>query len=172
WTWPGRIQVVTQERSTWFLDAAHNDMSIALAAEWFAEAGKKIDYGGAEPLRILIFAHINELRDAEQLLDNLAHALFKHEVSMDHVIFTTYEEQDEGDGHAGDWSGAGLATFSKVWKNSKANGQVTEAVNIPRALSHARDLAANEPAANEPAAQILITGSQHLVGPSLRILQS
>ncbi|RMY71070.1 hypothetical protein D0863_05373 [Hortaea werneckii] len=167
WTWPGRFQVVTQERSTWFLDAAHNDMSIALAAEWFAEAGKKIDYRGAEPLRILIFAHINELRDAEQLLDNLAHALFKHEVRMDHVIFTTYEEQDERDGHAGDWSVAGLAAFSKVWKNSKASGRVTEAVNIPRALSYARDLAAKG-----PAAQILITGSQHLVGPSLRILQS
>ncbi|KAI7489986.1 hypothetical protein KC351_g944 [Hortaea werneckii] len=167
WTWPGRFQVVTQERSTWFLDAAHNDMSIALAAEWFAEAGKKTDYGGAEPLRILIFAHINELRDAEQLLDNLAHALCKHEVSMDHVIFTTYEEQDEGDDHAGDWSGAGLAAFSKIWKNSKASGQVMEVVNIPRALSRARDLAAKEPAAH-----ILITGSQHLVGPSLRILQS
>ncbi|OTA17218.1 hypothetical protein BTJ68_15469 [Hortaea werneckii EXF-2000] len=167
WTWPGRFQVVTQERSTWFLDAAHNDMSIALAAEWFAEAGKKTDYGGAEPLRILIFAHINELRDAEQLLGNLAHALCKHEVSMDHVIFTTYEEQDEGDDHAGDWSGAGLAAFSKVWKDSKASGQVMEVVNIPRALSRARNLAAKEPAAH-----ILITGSQHLVGPSLRILQS
>ncbi|GAB1735964.1 hypothetical protein NU219Hw_g6022t1 [Hortaea werneckii] len=167
WTWPGRFQVVTQGRSTWFLDAAHNNMSIALAAEWFAEAGKKIDYGGAEPLRILIFAHINELRDAEQLLENLAHALFEHEVSIDHVIFTTYEEREEGDDHAGNSSSANLAAFSKVWKNSKAGGQVTEAVNIPKALNHARVLAANE-----PAAQVLITGSQHLVGPSLRILQS
>ncbi|KAI7005390.1 hypothetical protein KC318_g185 [Hortaea werneckii] len=167
WTWPGRFQVVTHERSTWFLDAAHNDMSIALAAEWFAEAGKKIDYGDAEPLRILIFAHINELRDAEQLLGNLAQALLKHEVSMDHVIFTTYEEQEEGDDHAGDWSRANLSALSKVWQDSKASGHVTEATNIPKALSHARDLAANE-----PAAQILITGSQHLVGPSLRILQS
>ncbi|RMX88954.1 hypothetical protein D0869_01231 [Hortaea werneckii] len=167
WTWPGRFQVVTQERSTWFLDAAHNDMSIALAAEWFAEAGKKIDYGGAEPLRILIFAHINELRDAEQLLDNLAQALLKHEVSMDHVIFTTYEEQEEGDDHAGDWSCANLAALSKVWQGSKANGHVMEATNIPKALSHAHDLAANG-----AAAQILVTGSQHLVGPSLRILQS
>lgn len=167
WTWPGRFQVVTHERSTWFLDAAHNDMSIALAAEWFAEAGKKIGYGGAKPLRILIFAHVNELRDAEQLLNNLAHAISRHEVSMDHVIFTTYEEKEEGDRVASERPDLNLAALSKVWQNSKASGHVMEATNIPKALSHARDLAANE-----PGAQMLITGSQHLVGPSLRILQS
>ncbi|KAI7265012.1 hypothetical protein KC345_g8622 [Hortaea werneckii] len=167
WTWPGRFQVVTQERSTWFLDAAHNDMSIALAAEWFAEGGKKIDYGDAEPIRILIFAHINELRDAEQLLDKLAQALSKHNVNMDHVILTTYEEKEEKDEHSGERPSINLAALSKVWLNSKASGQVTEVVNIPKALNHARALAAKK-----SAAQILITGSQHLVGPSLRILES
>ncbi|KAI7461947.1 hypothetical protein KC367_g6645 [Hortaea werneckii] len=167
WTWPGRFQVVTQERSTWFLDAAHNDMSITLAAEWFAEAGKKINYGGAEPLRILIFAHINELRDAEQLLDNLAHALSTHAVSMDQVIFTTYEEKDDEEENPAERPSINLAALSKVWQNSKANGQVTEVGNILQALSHARALAVKE-----TAAQILVTGSQHLVGPSLRILQS
>ena len=35
--WIGRFQNITQGRFNWFLDGAHNELSIRNAAEWFAE---------------------------------------------------------------------------------------------------------------------------------------
>lgn len=41
-SWPGRFQIVAEEEGKegmqWFLDGAHNEMSIAIAAEWFVQA--------------------------------------------------------------------------------------------------------------------------------------
>ncbi len=36
-SWPGRFQLVIEDRFQWFLDGAHNKMSIGIAAEWFLE---------------------------------------------------------------------------------------------------------------------------------------
>lgn len=35
--WPGRFQVIADEDSRWYLDGAHNEMSIVKAAEWYTE---------------------------------------------------------------------------------------------------------------------------------------
>lgn len=35
--WIGRFQNITQGRNQWFLDGAHNEMSVRNAGEWFAE---------------------------------------------------------------------------------------------------------------------------------------
>ena len=35
--WLGRFQQITQECNQWFLDGAHNELSVQNAAEWFAE---------------------------------------------------------------------------------------------------------------------------------------
>lgn len=37
-SWPGRFQVVAENDNTWYLDGAHNEMSVALAAKWFLDA--------------------------------------------------------------------------------------------------------------------------------------
>ncbi|KAF2022579.1 hypothetical protein EK21DRAFT_119607 [Setomelanomma holmii] len=34
-SWPGRFQLIEEGSFSWFLDGAHNDMSIVKAAEWF-----------------------------------------------------------------------------------------------------------------------------------------
>lgn len=36
--WPGRFQVIETTICKWFLDGAHNDLSIGCAAEWFTSA--------------------------------------------------------------------------------------------------------------------------------------
>lgn len=38
YAWPGRFQIISDEPWTWYLDSAHNDMSVVIAAKWFAEA--------------------------------------------------------------------------------------------------------------------------------------
>lgn len=39
--WPGRFEIIQNLDDTWFLDGAHNEMSIAKAAEWFQRASLK-----------------------------------------------------------------------------------------------------------------------------------
>ncbi len=38
--WPGRFQTVVEGNYQWFLDGAHNHMSIVKAAEWFIEVSR------------------------------------------------------------------------------------------------------------------------------------
>jgi folylpolyglutamate synthase len=40
-SWPGRFQLVEDGNMRWFLEGAHNEMSITKAAEWFTELAKK-----------------------------------------------------------------------------------------------------------------------------------
>ena len=37
-SWPGRFQQITQGHHQWFLDGAHNEISVQHAATWFADA--------------------------------------------------------------------------------------------------------------------------------------
>lgn len=39
-SWPGRFQLVVEKNFQWFLDGAHNEMSVIKAAEWFIEASR------------------------------------------------------------------------------------------------------------------------------------
>lgn len=40
--WPGRFQQITDGSNHWFLDGAHNDISLQKAAEWFAKSTLEI----------------------------------------------------------------------------------------------------------------------------------
>ena len=39
--WPGRYQQIVDGTYQWFLDGAHNDLSVQKAAEWFAEVARE-----------------------------------------------------------------------------------------------------------------------------------
>lgn len=39
--WPGRYQQIVDDAYQWFLDGAHNDLSVQKAAEWFAEVSRE-----------------------------------------------------------------------------------------------------------------------------------
>jgi folylpolyglutamate synthase len=43
-SWPGRFQFVAEDQFQWFLDSAHNEMSVSIAAEWFLETSKMQRY--------------------------------------------------------------------------------------------------------------------------------
>jgi folylpolyglutamate synthase len=44
YSWPGRFQLVIENQFQWFVDGAHNEMSVTIAAEWFLETSKKQRY--------------------------------------------------------------------------------------------------------------------------------
>ena len=39
-SWPGRFQIVVKGQNQWYLDSAHNEMSVGEAAKWFIEASE------------------------------------------------------------------------------------------------------------------------------------
>jgi folylpolyglutamate synthase len=43
-SWPGRFQLVVENNLQWFLDGAHNEMSVVKAAEWFIDVSKMQRY--------------------------------------------------------------------------------------------------------------------------------
>ena len=96
----------------WFLDGAHNEMSVPYAAQWFAEIVAKnlgsvhriasieivlmrrTRQSGSIP-RILVFSHISE-RDGAAMLKSIAKTLRERDVIIDQLILSTYEERLDG----------------------------------------------------------------------------
>ena len=110
-SWPGRFQIIDDGKYNWFLDAAHNELSVKKAAEWFSETALKlVDLAPESPgsvtskmpiTRILIFSHIqSDRRDGTALLECLARSLMEYGMPIRHVIFSTYKQNHRttGDG--------------------------------------------------------------------------
>ncbi|KAK3070130.1 hypothetical protein LTR53_010989 [Teratosphaeriaceae sp. CCFEE 6253] len=164
WSWPGRFQIVHDECCTWYLDAAHNDMSVAIAAQWFASASTGVAPAGVK--RILIFSHINELRDAEALLDSLATALGECEGIVTDVILTSYVATS-ADGTDHGLRDAGR--LQTVWQRSHPRSKIWVEASVEAAIERASTVSRDS---NDTEVHALITGSQHLVGPALGLLNA
>jgi len=100
-SWPGRFQLIRDGSRTWFLDGAHNKLSIKVAAQWFVETGHELEgqlnisTSYSPVTRILIFSQISDQRDGAAVLECLAKSLYRSGIPMQHVIFTTYEQTQE-----------------------------------------------------------------------------
>lgn len=101
-SWPGRFQSIPNGNLTWFLDGAHNKISLEICARWFAQSSplselnlsgshisNNIPISNSSAFQILIFGHYSSHRDPFALLDCLACSLLQHHISIQHVIFTT-----------------------------------------------------------------------------------
>lgn len=89
--WPGRFQVINDDHCMWFIDGAHNKLSIEYAAQWFAESS--YDHGEPRrlsPKRVLIFSQLSSDRDGAAILESLCYVLEQKQLSMDGVVFTSY----------------------------------------------------------------------------------
>lgn len=100
-SWPGRFQSIPHGNLTWFLDGAHNKISLEICARWFAQSCSfsKLNLSDSYKLnnmlmsnssacQILIFGHYSSHRDSFALLDCLASSLLQHHILIQHVIFT------------------------------------------------------------------------------------
>jgi folylpolyglutamate synthase/dihydropteroate synthase len=95
-SWSGLFQIIPNHWCTCFLDAAHNDMSVKIAPDWFAEVAAELDESAT---RVLVFRHISELRDAMTLLRNLAGALKNTDIELPHIVFATYDTFQTPEAH-------------------------------------------------------------------------
>jgi folylpolyglutamate synthase len=113
-SWPGRYQQINERNSQWFLDGAHDELSLRYAVEWFAERTttenrKYVMISDPQrapsvltscsnvvaPTRILIFSQFST-RSGTALLRSIAESLQHNDIQMQYVIFTTYDERRDG----------------------------------------------------------------------------
>ncbi|KAG0650070.1 Folylpoly-gamma-glutamate synthetase [Hyphodiscus hymeniophilus] len=98
-SWPGRFHTVQDGKYQWYLDTAHNELSLKVATAWFAQSVATVHQSDIDtavhPVRILIFAH-NSDRDKTALLQSVADTLKLSSIQVQHVIFTTFEERHDG----------------------------------------------------------------------------
>ncbi|KEY67869.1 hypothetical protein S7711_05007 [Stachybotrys chartarum IBT 7711] len=158
--WPGRFQTVRGADGTWFLDGAHNELSIERSAEWFSEASAA--ESGDEPPRILIYSHLSDSRDGEGMLRSLIGAL---RVPLQHVVLTTYDLRGLEAERAEDM----LRRYDKVCRNHLPDATVWIKPDIEDALQCARNVCKDTTAGKAPP-HIFITGSLYLVGRVLKVL--
>lgn len=87
-SWPGRFQLVFEGHHEWYLDSAHNEMSVSKASEWFIGSISPEPCTGLQESskRVLIFGQFSSHRDSVSVLDSLAVCL--KPVRFDKVIFT------------------------------------------------------------------------------------
>ncbi|KAH9888679.1 folylpolyglutamate synthase [Xylariomycetidae sp. FL2044] len=160
--WPGRFQFLEQGRAQWFLDGAHNEMSVVKAAEWFIETSTLV-----RPQRVLIFAQVSNERNSLDVLRQLALSLT--DTHFDHVVLTCYdkgEPRDKGvEGLHGSTHEKLLQEFAGVWRSLHPDATIHLKADIESAISLTESL----PIDSE-GLQVFVTGSLHLVGDSLRFL--
>ncbi|KAF2257735.1 putative tetrahydrofolylpolyglutamate synthase [Lojkania enalia] len=162
-SWPGRFQIIAKQNNRWFLDGAHNEMSVDVAGKWFMEASAAIQGPYPYP-RILIFGHVTEQRDATAVIRSLASSFQPGDIQI--AIFTMYDPVQDFEAttenlvkHA-DLSI--LQDFSYVWTARHAKSEVIFTADVPHALARAREFGDVN-----GGMQTLVTGSQHLVGAAL-----
>lgn len=171
-SWPGRFQRILQGPQEWFLDGAHNDLSVKIAANWFADIVGQDRSLVTEIPRMMIFSHISE-RDGAALLSCIANTLKLRNITLQRLILSTYDQRLDGINDADRCFRSPNPVFTagmreeylKTWHSVFPETQAIFEPTIEGAINLARQY--GEPTG----AQTLITGSLYLMGGALRILE-
>lgn len=171
-SWPGRFQRILQGSQEWFLDGAHNDLSVQIAANWFADiVGQDQSLATAIP-RMMIFSHISE-RDGPALLRCIANTLKSRNIILQRLIISTYDQRLDGIRDADRCfrspepksTTAMKEEYFRTWQSIFPETQAVFEPTIEGAINLARQYGESS------GAQTLITGSLYLVGGALRVLE-
>ncbi|PVH86710.1 FolC bifunctional protein [Cadophora sp. DSE1049] len=170
--WRGRCETKVDGDITWYLDGAHTADSIIVAAKWFGD-----ECAQKPGPRILIFNQQGH-REPIELLEGLYNAIkSQNAVTFDHVIFcpTVPSAQASKKDHVNlstDLSAlAGLTmqkTFASKWRELDQSSSSTIHVlpSLEDAFACVQDLSQEKGKVH-----VLITGSVHLIGRALGILE-
>ncbi|RPB00484.1 FolC bifunctional protein [Choiromyces venosus 120613-1] len=169
--WPGRCQVVKSGAIEWCIDGAHTVESLQVCGKWF---GARAD--GIEK-RVLIFNQ--QKRESDALIAALANSL-KEILGLDSRIFdevifcTNFTFREKG--HKADLVSLGThpealqklsvqTQLAEAWKNAVPDTKVSHVIpTVEDAVEIVTSLSLKAPV------QVLVTGSLHLVGAFLEVL--
>lgn len=183
----GRCETRRDNKSnlTWYIDGGHTLESIEMAGRWFASliASTTASPGQSPPTRILIFNQ--QTRDANALAKKLHSTLSSAVTSSStqpfgHVIFctnTTYSQTGYRpdltsiNTNAADVQALSVQNaLADTWKEVDPSARVEVVRTIEEAIKMAREVSSAADAAQAPKA--LVTGSLHLVGGLIEVLES
>lgn len=175
--WPGRCEVRQDGNLTWYIDGGHTLESIRLAGQWYANTQQDRGGDSTGQKRVLIFNQ--QTRDAGALataLHEVLAATLQDARPFTHAIFCTNETFQEA-GFRPDLMSANTnaddvealkvqKALAETWKKIDPTASVTVVKTIEEAVDLARQTAQGQPAT------ALVTGSLHLVGGFLEVLES
>jgi len=185
--WSGRCEVRREKSIAWHIDGAHTLESIEVTGQWFAKqvaAATAAAVSRPKIPRVLIFNQ--QTRDASALAKALYTALQNTVTSgstspFTHVIFTTNQTFSEGfrpdlisintDNVEVDALAVQKA-LAKTWSEIDSIAEVRVMKTIEEAVSVARGLAREWTDGTDAEVMVLVTGSLHLVGGALEVLES
>ncbi|KAJ0339633.1 hypothetical protein COL154_011309 [Colletotrichum chrysophilum] len=171
--WRGRCEVKDEGSVVWFVDGAHTTDSLKMAGRWFAgetEARRR--------RRVLVFNQQGRT-EAIDFLDGLYEAVKRDGRGFDGVVFctnVTYKEtgyKRDFVNHQYDNKAIEAMTvqkqFAERWRELDPQADVRVIPTIEEALDYVRGLA--ESNGEGESVQAFVTGSLHLVGGALQILE-
>ncbi|KAK0731864.1 Mur ligase [Lasiosphaeris hirsuta] len=184
--WRGRCEVIEEDRVVWHVDGAHTVDSLKMAARWFAgewagEESKSKSTAAAAGPKVLIFNQQGRA-EAVDFLNGLCNTVKKADPAgrgFEHVIFCTNVTY-AATGYKRDFVNkqynpkdienmTAQRVFAERWSTLDPSANVTLIPTIEEAINKARSL--GETVGDGQKVQALITGSLHLVGGALGIIE-
>ena len=184
----GRCETRQEKDVSWYIDGGHTLESIKLAAQWFVsqiQASSSSTEAADRKLRLLIFNQ--QTRDsaalARALYETLAAALGS-ETPFTHAIFCTNVTYKEAgyrpdlvsmNTNASDVEKLRVQNdLAQTWREIDPRTEVKVYGTIEEAVDFARELAASERGLveNETPVMTFVTGSLHLVGGFLDVIET
>ncbi|XP_037963877.2 folylpolyglutamate synthase, mitochondrial isoform X1 [Plutella xylostella] len=156
--WPGRYQVERTDYAQFYLDGAHTKESVEICAEWFQRHADRSD-------KILIFSATGD-RNSEILLAPLTNIKFQKVYFVVPTAFKNINEKN--DNYSLLEREEVIARCHKhntTWKNLHGNDNVPQTSVMECVADALTDIKQSD-----TLPQVLITGSLHLVGAALAVL--
>jgi folylpolyglutamate synthase len=187
--WAGRCEVRREKNVAWHIDGGHTLESIEVTGRWFAEqiaAATSTAASHTRVPRILIFNQ--QTRDANALAKALYAALQSGITSgssspFTHVIFTTNQTFSEGykpdlvsiNTNQQDVDTLAVQkALAQTWSEIDSSAEVHVLRTIEEAVGTARSVARAwaKDAGADAEVMVLVTGSLHLVGGAIEVLET
>ncbi|TID25931.1 folylpolyglutamate synthase [Venturia nashicola] len=166
--WPGRFETIVDGKIRWYLDGAHNELSMQAVTEWFA--GVSSTSKTTPVTRVLLFSHISEERDGPAVIRQLAHSMDQNRLAFHFAIFPT----TRGPSTIPLFTGSGSHSSTdqsrdiiSAWMLANREAKTITAASFKEGIENAKRLATEHGETH-----VLVTGSQSLVGEVLSLLKS
>ncbi|KAH7320035.1 Mur ligase [Stachybotrys elegans] len=170
-TFRGRCEVKAENKVTWYIDGAHTSDSLKLASKWFATASAH-----SPGPRVIIFNQQGR-SEAVDFLESIYKATesrpFAHAVFCTNVTYAKAGYKRDFVNHQVDPKEVEQMTaqrrFAAKWSSMDPSATVLALPTIEEAIEYARHVGEGLP--DGETVQALVTGSLHLVGGVLGILE-
>ncbi|KXG52092.1 Folylpolyglutamate synthetase [Penicillium griseofulvum] len=174
--WRGRCETLTTEKQIWHLDGAHTEESLKLASSWFGRVSKSQSILSRDTTRVLIFNQ-QSTRDAEALLRTVHSEIYNNcNLSFQYALFCTNVTY-KGNAYKVDLVNRNIdpkklenlslqRRLAKLWHQLDPKTETAELASIEEAIEYAKEIVCDV-----DKTMILVTGSFHLVGGALSVLE-